>query len=77
MSYIPLIGFALTVFMLLAILFVMSYLYWADRYKTPEVIAAEVMLFSEQASKLASLVGVAALIFVTIFALVSLSLQLS
>lgn len=48
MAYTPLIGFTLFVIMLLGVAFILSYFWWADRYKTPEVIAAEVMQFSEQ-----------------------------
>ncbi|CAN1208683.1 hypothetical protein TUMEXPCC7403_00580 [Tumidithrix helvetica PCC 7403] len=72
----PLIGFVLTVLLLLAIAFVMSYLFWADRYKTPEVIAAEVMQFSEQVTSLMSVLGVGAIVFVVISALINFSLQI-
>jgi hypothetical protein len=44
----PLIGFVIAMLLVLAIAFVMSYLFWSDRYKTPEVIAAEVMHYSER-----------------------------
>lgn len=48
MVYTPLIGFTLVVMLFLGSAFTLSYFWWADRYKTPEVIAAEVMQFSEQ-----------------------------
>ena len=48
MVYSPLIGFTLVVMLFLGSAFTLSYFWWADRYKTPEVIAAEVMQFSEQ-----------------------------
>ncbi|MEE3718343.1 hypothetical protein V2H45_16505 [Tumidithrix elongata RA019] len=72
----PLIGFVLTVLLLLAIAFVMSYLFWTDRYKTPEVIAAEVMHFSEQVTGVMSVVGVGAIVFVVISALINFSIQI-
>ncbi len=46
--YTPLISFTLLVILFLGLAFTLSYFWWADRYKTPEVIAAEVMQFSEQ-----------------------------
>ena len=48
MVYTPLISFTLLVILFLGAAFTLSYFWWADRYKTPEVIAAEVMQFSEQ-----------------------------
>jgi hypothetical protein len=42
----------------------MSYLFWADKAKTPEVIAAEVMQFSEQLGSLLSLGAIGTIAFV-------------
>ncbi len=47
MVYAPLIGFTLFIILFLGAAFTLSYFWWADRYKTPEIIAAEVMQFTE------------------------------
>ncbi|MDX2254641.1 MAG: hypothetical protein NW214_03910 [Pseudanabaenaceae cyanobacterium bins.39] len=71
MVYTSLIGFTLVLCLLLGIAFALSYLWWADRYKTPEVIAAEVMLFSERLTKVVGVLAVASLgIGATIFTLI-------
>lgn len=63
MVYTSLIGFTLVLLMFLGIAFALSYLWWADRYKTPEVIAAEVMQFSEQFTQAFAVFAVAMLGF--------------
>ncbi len=67
--YTPLISFTLLVILFLGIAFTLSYFWWADRYKTPEVIAAEVMQFSEQFTNAFSVfaVGMLALGIMLIF----------
>jgi hypothetical protein len=62
MVYTPLIGFTLFITLFLAA-FTLSYFWWADRYKTPEVIAAEVMQFSEQLTNALSVFAVGMLAF--------------
>lgn len=47
MVYIPLIGFTIFIILFLGVAFSLSYFWWADRHKTPEIIAAEVMQFTE------------------------------
>jgi hypothetical protein len=61
--YTPLIGFTLFVVLFLAIAFSLSYFWWADRQKTPEVIAAEVMQFSEQFTNALSLLAIGLISF--------------
>ena len=61
--YTPLISFTLLVVLFLGIAFTLSYFWWADRYKTPEVIAAEVMQFSEQFTNAFSVFAVGMLAF--------------
>ncbi len=63
MVYTPLIGFTLFVMIFLGAAFTLSYFWWADRYKTPEVIAAEVMQFSEQFTNALSVFAVGMLAF--------------
>ena len=63
MVYTPLIGFTLVVMLFLGSAFTLSYFWWADRYKTPEVIAAEVMQFSEQFINALSVFAVGMLAF--------------
>ncbi|MBD2315938.1 hypothetical protein [Phormidium tenue] len=63
MVYTPLIGFTLFVILFLGAAFTLSYFWWADRYKTPEVIAAEVMQFSEQFTNAISVFAVGMLAF--------------
>lgn len=63
--YTPLISFTLLVVLFLGIAFTLSYFWWADRYKTPEVIAAEVMQFSEQFTNAFSVFAVGMLAFGT------------
>jgi hypothetical protein len=50
MPYLPIVGFTLTILLVLAVALGLSYLVWSDRYKTPEAIAAEVVFFSERLS---------------------------
>jgi len=38
MVYTPLIGFTLFMILFLGVAFMLSYFWWADRYKTPEVV---------------------------------------
>ena len=64
MIYTSLIGFILFVTLFLGLAFSLSYFWWADRHKTPEVIAAEVMQFSEQMTSFLSIVAVGAIAFV-------------
>ena len=59
MVYTPLIVFTLVVMLFLGSAFTLSYFWWADRYKTPEVIAAEVMQFSEQFTNALSIFAIA------------------
>ncbi len=61
--YTPLISFTLLVILFLGLAFSLSYFWWADRYKTPEVIAAEVMQFSEQFTNAFSVFAVGMLAF--------------
>ncbi|MBD2150317.1 hypothetical protein H6F44_09325 [Pseudanabaena sp. FACHB-1277] len=65
MVYSSLIGFILFVTLFLGIAFSLSYFWWADRHKTPEVIAAEVMQFSEQITNFLSILAVGAIAFIT------------
>lgn len=65
MVYSSLIGFILFVTLFLGIAFSLSYFWWADRHKTPEVIAAEVMQFSEQITNFLSILAVGAITFIT------------
>jgi hypothetical protein len=58
MVYAPLIGFTLFVILFIGAAFTLSYFWWADRYKTPEVIAAEVMQFSEKLTSRLSVLAV-------------------
>jgi hypothetical protein len=58
MVYAPLIGFTLFIILFLGVAFTLSYFWWADRYKTPEIIAAEVMQFSEKFTNTLSIVAV-------------------
>jgi hypothetical protein len=71
----PLIGFVIAMLLVLAIAFVMSYLFWSDRYKTPEVIAAEVMHYSEQVTGVTIVFGVGAIGLALISALINFSIQ--
>ena len=61
---ISLVVFTSVVFLFLAFAFAMSYLFWADKAKTPEVIAAEVMQFSEQLGSLLSIGAIGTVAFV-------------
>ena len=63
MVYAPLIGFTLFVILFIGAAFTLSYFWWADRYKTPEVIAAEVMQFSEKLTSRLSILTVGMLAF--------------
>ncbi|NJK35747.1 MAG: hypothetical protein HC919_12830 [Oscillatoriales cyanobacterium SM2_2_1] len=63
----PLIGFIVTVVLLLLVSFALSYLFWSDRSKTPQVIAAEVTLFSEQVSRTTTLVAVMAIAALAVY----------
>lgn len=63
MVYTPLIVFTLLVILFIAAAFTLSYFWWADRYKTPEVIAAEVMQFSEKLTNRLSVLAVGMLAF--------------
>jgi len=70
MDYSPLIGFTLFTILLLGAAFILSYFWWADRHKTPEVIAAEVMQFSEQVTSVLPIFLMAMLLFGITFILV-------
>ncbi|MEI6427833.1 MAG: hypothetical protein WCO45_05495 [Pseudanabaena sp. ELA607] len=61
---ISLVVFTSVILLILAFAFAMSYLFWADKAKTPEVIAAEVMQFSEQLGSLLSLGAIGTIAFV-------------
>ncbi len=50
MPYLPIVGFSVTMLLVLLVALGLSYLIWSDRYKTPEVIAVEVAFFSERIS---------------------------
>jgi hypothetical protein len=43
-----LFAFAMSVLAIVSLLFVLSYLVWADRSHTPEVVAAEASLFFQK-----------------------------
>jgi hypothetical protein len=43
-----LFAFVMTVLAIVSLLFVLSYLVWADRSHTPEVVAAEASLFFQK-----------------------------
>jgi len=73
MIYTPLIGFTLVVILFLGVTFAFSYFWWADRYKTPEVIAAEVMQFTEQFTNVLSIFGVGALAFALMLVMINFS----
>lgn len=77
MVYTPLIGFTLFVVLFLGVAFALSYFWWADRYKTPEVIAAEVMHFSEQLTNVMSIFAVGLLVLGTILIMVNFSTHLT
>lgn len=64
MIYASLIGFTIFVIVFLGLAFSLSYFWWADRHKTPEVIAAEVMQFSEQMTSFLSILAVGAIAFI-------------
>jgi hypothetical protein len=68
----PLIGFVVTVVLLLVVFYALSYLVWADRSKTPQVIAAEVTLFSEQVFRTTSLLTVAAIASLVVYGITRL-----
>ncbi len=70
MIYTSLIIFSLFVILFLGIAFSLSYFWWADRHKTPEVIAAEVMQFSEQITGFLSILAVGAIAFVATFMII-------
>jgi hypothetical protein len=63
MIYASLIGFIIFITLFLGLAFSLSYFWWADRHKTPEVIAAEVMQFSEQVTGFLSILAVGAIAF--------------
>jgi hypothetical protein len=71
----PMMGFVLTILLLLAIAFVMSYLFWSDRFKTPEVIAAEVMHYTERVTGLMVVFGIGAIVLALISASINFSIQ--
>ncbi len=73
MIYTPLIGFTLFIILFLGVAFSLSYFWWADRYKTPEVIAAEVMQFSEQITSAISVFMVGLLAFGVMLLFLNLS----
>ncbi|OIP70471.1 MAG: hypothetical protein AUK48_13705 [Oscillatoriales cyanobacterium CG2_30_44_21] len=73
MIYTPLIGFTLVVILFLAVTLALSYFWWADRYKTPEVIAAEVMQFTEQFTNVLSIFGVGLLAFTLVLFMINFS----
>ena len=75
MVYTPLIGFTLFVILFLGAAFTLSYFWWTDRYKTPEVIAAEVMQFSEQFTNAFSVFAVGLLAFGIMQIFLNLSIQ--
>ena len=75
MVYTPLIGFTLFVILFLGAAFTLSYFWWADRYKTPEVIAAEVMHFSEQFTNVFSVFAVGMLAFGIMLIFLNFSIQ--
>ena len=75
MVYTPLIGFTLFVILFLGAAFTLSYFWWADRYKTPEVIAAEVMQFSEQFTNAFSVFAIGLLAFGIMLIFLNLSIQ--
>lgn len=75
MIYTPLIGFTLFIMLFLGVAFSLSYFWWADRYKTPEVIAAEVMQFSEQITNAISVFMVGLLAFGIMLLFLNLSLR--
>ncbi|WP_019500056.1 hypothetical protein [Pseudanabaena sp. PCC 6802] len=63
-----LIAFVLSVLAIVSISFVLSYLVWADRSHTPEVVAAEASLFFQKVESilLAFLIGgIACAVFLT------------
>ncbi len=64
---IPLTLFTLVISGFLLVAFCFSYLFWSDRYKTPEVIAAEVMQFSEWATSWMAIASVTLLAFAVVF----------
>ncbi len=70
MVYMPLISFTLFVVLFLGAAFTLSYFWWADRLKTPEVIAAEVMQFSEQFTNAFSVFAVGLLAFGIVIAFI-------
>lgn len=76
MVYTPLIGFTLFMILFLGVAFMLSYFWWADRYKTPEVIAAEVMQFSEQITNALSVFAVGMLAFGIMLIFLNFSTQL-
>ncbi len=77
MVYTPLIGFTLFITLFLGVAFTLSYFWWADRYKTPEVIAAEVMQFSEQLTNALSVFAVGMLAFGIMLMFLNFSLRSS
>ena len=77
MVYTPLIVFTLVVMLFLGSAFTLSYFWWADRYKTPEVIAAEVMQFSEQFTNALSIFAIGMLAFALILISINYSVKVS
>lgn len=77
MVYTPLIGFTLFMILFLGVAFMLSYFWWADRYKTPEVIAAEVMQFSEQITNALSVFAVGMLAFGIMLIFLNFSIRAS
>jgi hypothetical protein len=75
MVYTPLISFTILVTLFLGAAFTLSYFWWADRYKTPEVIAAEVMHFSEQFTNIFSVFAVGILAFGIILVSIKFSIK--
>ena len=75
MVYTPLISFTLLVMLFLGAAFTLSYFWWADRYKTPEVIAAEVMQFSEQFTNAFSVFAIGLLAFGIMLVFLNFSLK--
>ena len=64
MIYASLIGFIFFVILFLGVTFSLSYFWWADRHKTPEVIASELVHFSEQTTSFLSILAVGAIAFI-------------
>ncbi|MFN3927197.1 MAG: hypothetical protein ACK4QL_07710 [Pseudanabaenaceae cyanobacterium] len=72
----PMVLFVSLMLIVLVIAFALSYLFWSDRYKTPEVIAAEVGYITERISSI-SLPSLALLGAVLLFMVVSQTFPLS